>query len=135
MEKFNFLVFIDDDHPSNVYHEIVLDDSQLCEESLFFISSQKGFEYFEELSKQKAPKIPDILFLDINMPYMDGWEFLEKFQHLNFAVFPKVIMLSSSNYPKDKERGKAFPLVYTYIEKPLNENVLRTILHDLLHGS
>lgn len=135
MKKFSFLVFVDDDHPSNVFHEIVLSESQLCENSQFFTSPLKALAFFEQLSLKENPEIPEILFLDINMPFMNGWEFLEKFQQLSFKILPKVIMLSSSNYPKDIEKAKNIPLVYTYMEKPLNEENLRILSQELLHDS
>lgn len=134
MEKFNFLVFIDDDHPTNVYHEIILDESQICETSRFFLSPLEALAFFEELSQQKDPEIPEIIFLDINMPRMSGWEFLQKFQQLNFTQYPRVIMLSSSNYHKDVERGKEFPMVCKYLEKPLNEENLTTLFQEIFHG-
>lgn len=135
MEKFTYLVFIDDDHATNVFHEIILDESQICEDSRFFLSPVKALAYFQQLAKTDANKIPEILFLDINMPAMDGWEFLEEFQQLTLAKFPKVIMLSSSNYSKDREKIKQFPLVYKYVEKPLNEEVLTALFQELSHGS
>ena len=118
---------------NHIYHEIVVEDSGLCKKNDFFLSPLKALDHLKAIQKAKDGRFPDIIFLDINMPEMNGWEFLDKFQELKLSHPPKFVMLSSSNYHKDKERGKNHPLVFDYIEKPLEEDDLRRLFQLILH--
>ena len=64
---------------------------------------------------------PDIIFLDINMPAMDGWEFLEKYSELKDSLphYPVVIMLSTSLNPDDELRAQSIPEISEFFNKPM----------------
>lgn len=71
---------------------------------------------------------PELILLDINMPLMDGFEFLSALQTSSLAVLPlRIVMLTSSVNPQDVERAKTYPLE-GYLQKPLTEDKLRTII-------
>jgi len=78
MEKMKFIVLIDDD-----YATIILEESGICEEYLFFDSPIEALEYFEKEAQKATPKLPELIFLDINMPGLDGWQFLEKYTKMD----------------------------------------------------
>jgi CheY-like chemotaxis protein len=73
--------------------------------------------------------LPDYIFLDINMPVMNGWKFLEKFKELNLDPLHKVqiYIVSSSIYENDVLSSKSNPLVEDFLTKPVNIDRLRTI--------
>jgi CheY-like chemotaxis protein len=75
-----------------------------------------------------------ILFLDINMPVMDGWlslDEIEKFDpHLKNKL--RIVMVSASEYPKDLERMQAHPLVDTHMPKPLEAEKIRAYVNELV---
>lgn len=98
-------------------------------EVIEFNMAQKALAYLEE-NKSNRSMIPEIILLDINMPEMNGFDFLESYQ-----LFPEplkkqvnIVILTSSNNPDDSERASKNPLVRVYLNKPLNENKLSRIV-------
>ena len=121
---------IDDD---GVYINLVkkiIETKKLCKNLLIFNDGKQSLDYFETLLENlDENKIPEIIFLDLNMPVMDGWEFLECFTKIKHK-FNKAIILyvvSSSINPTDIERAKGLNSVKDYLIKPININALETI--------
>ena len=131
MEKIKLVVFIDDDSATNFYHKIVVRESGLVEEVRFFSEPESALEFFENLAYQPNPIVPDAIFLDINMPRMDGWEFLEAYAQISVEKSPIIIMLSTSLNPDDATRAKENPLVKCFRNKPLEEQHLIELKKDL----
>lgn len=77
--------------------------------------------------------LPDIILLDIDMPVMDGFQFLEEYEKIAHSLAKKITiyMVSSSVDPEDVIRAKSFETVTDYISKPLNENRFESILSEL----
>jgi CheY-like chemotaxis protein len=75
-------------------------------------------------------QLPDIILLDINMPIMDGWEFMEEIKMIKSKVSKKIIIyiVSSSIAPEDKNKSKTFTDIYGYIPKPVSVNDLIAIV-------
>lgn len=73
---------------------------------------------------------PNIIFLDINMPKMNGWEFLEAYKELKAGQKAKVlvVMLTTSINPSDKKRAEQFPDIIGFNSKPLTEQMISQIL-------
>lgn len=124
MTNFKQIILIDDDYATNFYHEIVVTDSGKVEEQKFFSSTVEALEYFKDQEKKTDPVLPEIIFLDINLPEMTGWEFLEEFKDLDLTPMPTVIMLSTSMNPLDKIKAEDNPLVLELIDKPLTVEYL-----------
>jgi len=127
MKKIKYIVLIDDDEPTNLFHKIIIDDSELVEEYKFFDSAITALEALE-----KSSRVPDFILLDINMPKMDGWEFLDtykKFAKDNMA--PTVIMLTTSLSALDTKKAEQMPLVKDFMQKPLDIEKLRHLI-DLI---
>lgn len=121
---------IDDD---KVYVNLVkkiIETKKLCENLMIFRNGKQSIEYFEALMENmKEDSIPEIIFLDLNMPVMDGWEFLERFTKIK-NKFNKVITLyvvSSSINPLDVNRAKSLSSVKDYLIKPINISELENI--------
>jgi CheY-like chemotaxis protein len=96
------------------------------------LSAHNGLEALKKIQTMAASgeKLPELIFLDIKMPVMDGFEFLDQ-----LALLPeidlsqtRIFMYTSSFLAKDKERAKQYP-VSGFITKPLTEEKLRDILH------
>jgi CheY-like chemotaxis protein len=91
-------------------------------------SADAALDYLREVSTDPA-QVPDVIFLDLNMPVKDGFGFLADFANLNENVKSKskVIVLSSSISPDDINRASVNPHVYKYLNKPLSEKYLEVI--------
>ncbi len=121
-ENHQSIWFIDDDVINNLLNERLLKKhfpSIVCKT---FSEAERAFE---ELSSN-ADGLPDAIFLDINMPVMNGWDFLDNMlsKKLNLMVY----MLTSSIDPKDEEKALAYSAVKDFISKPLKEERLRKII-------
>lgn len=122
-------LIIDDDEINNF---ICIKNMQDVGFATYASQCLHGIEALEELDAALANRpedLPDVIFLDINMPKMNAWEFLEAYQ-VRKPNFPKPILLfilSSSVYRKDIERSSAFDDVKEYLIKPLKKEDLRLI--------
>jgi len=124
MEKITRIVLIDDDEPTNIFHEIIVQESGLVEEYDIYSSA---IDALKELTKCK--KKIELIFLDINMPKMNGWEFLDQYRKLDLDYQSKcVIMLSTSLSTFDQKRAEDNPLISHFIQKPLSEEKLRSVI-------
>ncbi len=123
----NSIMLIDDNNFDNFYHERIIKKSEITDN---VITKRTGIEALEYLKTQEN-NIPDLIFLDINMPGMNGWEFLENFGKLNEVYRYQIIivMLTTSNNPDDKNRTKEFDMVAEYITKPLTKEVLSEVVN------
>jgi len=104
----------------------------MCEQYKFFTSPVEALDYFKNLVNQENPIYPDAILLDINMPQMTGWEFIEKYTALGISESSPIIMLTTSVYPKDLELAKEVSLVHQLINKPLEIDHLEMIKNQLL---
>lgn len=88
----------------------------------------KAFDGEEALEVMRGvDKDPDLILLDINMPKMSGHQFLESFTDNNTKEIPVVVMLTSSNLPKDKDQALAYKCVKDYMLKPIKKENLETL--------
>ena len=77
---------------------------------------------------ENGEHLPDMILLDINMPVMDGWDFLENFSEMAMSKDIPVVMLTSSINPDDIEKAKSHQLVKGFLSKPLNKDKLDEVL-------
>ncbi len=125
-EKSPTIVFIDDD---DIAHYLLKSLIKLQRPDLSLTSFLSPFEALE-LMDDKAFEA-SVLFLDINMPKMNGWEFLEELERRNYAM-PPVYMLTSSEDAKDINRVGEFKSVLGYFTKPMTPVQLATVLEKHL---
>jgi CheY-like chemotaxis protein len=126
---------VEDDLVAQMVVKIILKDEKFCGELVTAENGQVALRYFEEqlLLAPEKRKLPNLVLLDLNMPIMGGWEFLEaissaKFQSLQPDI--KVIILSSSIDPNDTNRASKNPLVCNFIPKPFTSEVVQKIKKD-----
>jgi len=120
-----------DDDPIFVYGgKILLNRTHFCEEVITFSNGLEAIEYISALSLD-GKTLPDLILLDINMPVMNGWEFLEEFSKLQCAIKIPIFIVSSSVNPDDIKKASAYKSVYSFISKPLGRDALASIINQL----
>ena len=129
-QKIELACVIDDD---SIYIKLIkkiIETRKLCDNLLIFNDGKEGIEYFEALqSKIGHHAIPDVILLDLNMPIMDGWEFIERFTKIRHE-FEKTITLyvvSSSINQSDVDKAKSLSSVKNYLIKPLKIDELEAV--------
>ena len=126
--KFNIVLLIDDNDIDNFINERMITTNQFSTRVVVKNSGELALQYLRE-HVDSIENLPQVIFLDLNMPVMDGFGFLEEFEKLpsNILSYSKVIVLSSSISPEDINRASTNPLVVKYVNKPLNEKYLDAI--------
>jgi CheY-like chemotaxis protein len=121
-------MLVDDNEIDNIINEKIIESNDFAETILVFQTGRDGLDYLIA-HKDKVDALPEIIFLDINMPIMDGFQFLDEFEKLDANVLNKckIIMLSSSISPKDIDRAASSKHVKKYLNKPLNSRYLQAI--------
>jgi CheY-like chemotaxis protein len=122
-ENIKLACLIDDDLVHAFVVEKMLAKTPNCKNLLVFPDGSPAIDYFKSVATD-ADKLPDIVFLDINMPVIDGWAFLDEFAKIRHTLAKKIsiYMLSSSVNPLDMEKAKTYTDVSEYISKPISLN-------------
>jgi CheY-like chemotaxis protein len=127
--KYDIVMLVDDNDIDNFINERMINGCNFSETTYVNTSTRSAIEFLKNLSVNKALRkdhLPSIIFLDINMPILDGFQFIEEFEKLDPVLVQSIniIMLTSSINPSDIERSKKFPSVKGFIHKPLTEEAL-----------
>lgn len=125
------VLLIDDRHDHNYLNEIIISDTGLFGKVHAVSSGQEALDHLVATNANPTEEkpFPDIIFLDINMPIMNGWDFLDEFGKIisKLNSVPKVYMLSTSSYHKDIVRSEEYGVVSGFITKPLDDQLLGEI--------
>ena len=134
----DLILCVDDDPITLMLCKMVISKSSFATE---IITAQKGEEalnYFDDLKLNnlgaEIKKYPSLVFLDLNMPVMDGWEFLDHFSKEEYtSAFKntKVIVLSSTIDPNDIEKSKTYPMVLDFLSKPITKEIVENLKEKL----
>lgn len=126
------VALVDDDRIYQFTTERLLQKLGVDIDFLWFKDGEEALHYIS-LHREREDMLPDILIVDINMPYMDGWQFLDAFKDMkNDFVKPiDIYMVSSSIDDRDMRRARSIAEVRDYVEKPITREKLLVILSTI----
>jgi CheY-like chemotaxis protein len=132
-DDFLHFVIIDDDTVNNMVCRAAIKSATGGKLAVCFNNPLEALKYIEEKYTPLHICPPTLLFLDLNMPEMDGWEWLEKYNNFPQRVKEKVTVyiLSSSVNPTDIEQARSNHLVKDYIVKPLTKAKVMNLLEEI----
>ncbi|MFS4468831.1 response regulator [Maribacter sp. 2210JD10-5] len=119
-----------DDDPIFIYGtKRIMQEIDFCDSIIIYNNGQEALDGLMAIS-EAGEKIPQYIFLDLNMPIMNGWEFLDEFAQIPNENLQKTVIyiISSSVDPRDLEKVKNYKTVNNYILKPITPNDLESIL-------
>ena len=126
--RYPLVMLIDDNELDNFINKKLLENENFAESVIVHQSAQSALDELKKL-ENNPERLPQIIFLDIMMPHMDGFAFLEEVNKLSEKIkkHSKIIMLSTSESFKDLNRANQSKYVYKFLNKPLNKMVLDAI--------
>jgi CheY-like chemotaxis protein len=132
MQKLAKVLLVDDDSITNYLNCLLLNRLAIAEQLLVAQNGVEALNTLEQTCRElPVPADPILVLLDVNMPVMNGLDFLETYQQHPLAQKCQlvVVMLTSSEHSRDLERIKAAPLAADILTKPLTREKVETILH------
>jgi CheY-like chemotaxis protein len=132
---FKKILVIDDTETDRYIADFAIKRYKLANEVVLKESGKKALEYLT-LLQDKPGELPDIIFLDIRMPEMNGFQFLEAYSKLPETVKIKsvIMMLSTSLNTEDHKNALENPYVNRFLNKPLNKENIEILKHDFVEG-
>lgn len=130
--KYKYVMLLDDSELDNFINEKVIEANHFSEKIYVNSSGKSALEFLANLNvtgEESKELYPEAIFIDINMPMMDGFQFIKSLQQINNDKVKecKLIILTSSIYPEDKERAKQISKDIVFLNKPLTNEMLNEI--------
>jgi CheY-like chemotaxis protein len=127
--KINLLVIDDDDINIFIIKKIV-EKTGFAVNMIAKTNGQLAIDYLQEIADHPE-ELPHLILIDINMPVLNGWEFIEAYEKMNIEKAIDMYMLSSSVYENDIEKAKTYKVVKGFISKPLSIDRLIELFRGL----
>ena len=125
-------IIIDDNRSVLLYNKMVLKKSGLVNHIATFVSGKSAMAYMKKLIPEKIStneKANYVIFLDLYMPRMDGFEFLDHFKELPNEITKhfKIYLITNSANPSDLQRASKIPYIFGFVRKPITPNLLEIL--------
>jgi len=131
MKAPNLVYVVENDRISSVVTELIVKKHLCGGEVRRYVNGRLAFDQLV-VDLQDASAVPDLILLDLDMPFMDGWEFLDAFAGLNPAQPTCVFVLTSSIQPEDIEKASGYKEVKGFFTKPLDDHSVSRMQRLLL---
>jgi CheY-like chemotaxis protein len=132
MNKIDMTCIIDDDPIFIFGAKRMMELSNFCSSFMVFKNGEEAINNLKPIMNS-GENIPEIILLDINMPIMDGWQFLDEFIKIESHKTITIYIISSSIDPMDIQRAELYDNVSNYIIKPISLNALKNILQEVVN--
>jgi len=121
------ILLVDDDEINNFISIKLIRKALFNAEITACLNGKFAIDQLVEMQRKGADKLPDYILLDINMPIMNGWEFLDEYKRLNIDPLgkTKIYIISSSVFSNDINKARSYPLVKSFISKPLSVDKIK----------
>lgn len=129
MANCSTIAIVDDDKIFHALTRRIIEKADVSDRILEFYDGQEAFSYIFE-NQHNPGQLPDLVFLDIQMPFMDGWQFLEQYVTLKIAKTITIYVVSSSISSLDHEKSHHFPVIKDFIIKPFTRDKVLEILNE-----
>jgi CheY-like chemotaxis protein len=126
--KLECILLVDDDPDDNMYHRIIIEEMNITDNIDVVLNGLEAITYLKK--DNQAP--PELIFLDINMPKMNGWEFLDQYKHLDAKQRARVVIviLTTSANPDHLKKAQQIKEVTGFETKPLSKEMMSEILKE-----
>jgi CheY-like chemotaxis protein len=134
----DLVLCVDDDPITLMLCKMVITRSDFAQELISAQNGEEALNYFDGIKSnhlEMGRRYPQLIFLDLNMPVMGGWEFLDHFAKEEYRKLfndCKVIVLSSTIDPADINKAKTYPMVLDFLSKPISKEMLENLKKILL---
>lgn len=127
-KKLNSVLLVDDDDATNFIHKYVIEEAEFAKNIKVVENGQEALDYLKS-NNDSGYERPNLIFLDINMPVMDGWEFLEHYKQLDKELqgHIMVVMITTSLNPDDKQHAESLGIIDHFMSKPLTVDMLKEL--------
>ena len=136
MQQLTCTLLVDDDQTTNYLNRMLLERLRVTDKLLVALNGQEALNLVQEHCQHATPECPALILLDVKMPVMDGFQFLEAYAHLEHLAGLKaaiiIVMLTTSLHPQDVERVQRFNIA-GFLNKPLTEEKINGILTNHFH--
>lgn len=130
MKKIDLACIIDDDPVFVFGAKKIMELGNICKSFMVFPNGAEALDNLKPLISSKE-KLPDFILLDINMPVMNGWDFLDEFIKIPCEQNITIYIVTSSLDPLDLEKAKSYSNVNNYLIKPISiENLREQLIED-----
>ncbi|HEY4653203.1 MAG TPA: response regulator [Cyclobacteriaceae bacterium] len=130
-KKYRTVMLIDDNEIDNLINQKMIEAASITQNSYTHTGAKSAIEFLRNMEQLDVAEkvLPDVIFLDIDMPLMDGFQFLDEFEKLSNTTKTKckIVMLTSSINPQDFNRSKKYDNVKLYLNKPLSHDSIQQL--------